>query len=153
MDWYFKLSPNGRLPTIVDPNNNDLVLWESGAILEYLVDTYDKENKLNVTDFADKWHLKQYLHFQMSGQGPYFGQFVWFSVYHQENFPSAKERYEKEIVRVIGVLNDILKGKEYLVGGKVYVLPPSPYLPMWWLLMNLPLVHMPISLSSPGTGS
>ncbi|KAL6862771.1 hypothetical protein ACO1O0_003009 [Amphichorda felina] len=119
VDWYFKLSPNGRVPAIVDPNNNDLVLWESGAILEYLVDTYDKENKLNVTDFADKWHLKQYLHFQMSGQGPYFGQFVWFSVYHQESFPSAKARYEKEIVRVVGVLNDILKGKEYLVGGKV----------------------------------
>lgn len=63
-----KINPNGRLPAIVDPNNNNLTLWESGAIAEYLVETYDKENKINATDAADKWHLKQFLHFQMSGQ-------------------------------------------------------------------------------------
>lgn len=119
MDWFFEINPNGRLPAIVDPNNNDLTLWESGAILEYIVETYDKENKLNPTDPADKWHLKQYLHFQMSGQGPYYGQFIWFSVYHPEDVPSAKTRYENEIVRVVGVLDTILKGKEYLVGGRV----------------------------------
>jgi glutathione S-transferase len=55
------------VPTIIDPNT-DLTLWESGAIIEYLVETYDKEGKLTVKDAKDKWHLKQYLHFQMSGQ-------------------------------------------------------------------------------------
>ena len=62
------INPNGRLPAIKDHNNNDLILWESGAIVEYLVETYDKKGKLTLTGNADKWHLKQYLHFQMSGQ-------------------------------------------------------------------------------------
>lgn len=62
------INPNGRLPAIKDPNQDDLILWESGAIVEYIVDTYDKEGKLTLTSHADKWHLKQYLHFQMSGQ-------------------------------------------------------------------------------------
>lgn len=65
--WFTAINPNGRLPAIVDPNNG-ITLWESGAIVEYLVETYDKEGKLNVEDVAGKWHLKQYLHFQMSGQ-------------------------------------------------------------------------------------
>jgi glutathione S-transferase len=65
---FLKINPNGRLPAIIDHNAEDLTIWESGAILEYIVETYDKENKLNATTTADKWHLKQYLHFQMSGQ-------------------------------------------------------------------------------------
>lgn len=64
---YEKINPNGRLPSIIDPNT-DITLWESGAIVEYLVDTYDKENKLTVDSLAEKWHLKQYSYFQASGQ-------------------------------------------------------------------------------------
>lgn len=66
-EWFTAINPNGRVPAIVDPNTG-LTLWESGAIVEYLVETYDKEGKLTVPDTAGKWHLKQYLHFQMSGQ-------------------------------------------------------------------------------------
>ncbi|VUC25379.1 unnamed protein product [Clonostachys rosea] len=117
-DWYTKINPNGRVPTIIDPNT-DLTLWESGAIVEYLVETYDKEGKLTVTDAKDKWHLKQYLHFQMSGQGPYYGQAVWFHRFHPEDVPSAKTRYEEQVTRVLGVLDNILKDKEYLVANKL----------------------------------
>lgn len=67
VEWFTAINPNGRVPAIVDPNTG-LTLWESGAIVEYLVETYDKEGKLTVPDTAGKWHLKQYLHFQMSGQ-------------------------------------------------------------------------------------
>jgi glutathione S-transferase len=102
----------------VDPNSG-LTLWESGAIVEYLVETYDKEQKLTFSTFPEKWQLKQYLHFQMSGQGPYYGQAVWFHVYHPEDVASVKERYIDQTIRVVGVLDDILKGKEYLVGGKL----------------------------------
>ncbi|KFH44040.1 Glutathione S-transferase-like protein [Hapsidospora chrysogenum ATCC 11550] len=119
VDWHVKLNPNGRVPTIVDHNNNDFVLWESGAIVEYLVETYDKDNRLSFADGDNKWLLKQFLHFQMSGQGPYWGQAVWFDVLHPEDVPSAKTRYQNEIVRVIGVLDGILKDKEWLVGGKM----------------------------------
>lgn len=117
-EWYVKINPNGRLPAIVDPNT-DLTLWESGAIMEYLVETYDKEGKLKGETVNDNWHIKQYLHFQMSGQGPYFGQAMWFHLYHSEDLPSAKSRYEDQAMRVFEVLNNILEGKEYLVGGKV----------------------------------
>lgn len=64
---FTKINPNGRLPAIEDPNTG-LTLWESGAIIEYLIETYDKEHKLTFTSAPEKWHLKQYLHFQMSGQ-------------------------------------------------------------------------------------
>lgn len=66
-EWFAKINPNGRVPAIVDPNT-DLTLWESGAIVEYLVDTYDKEGKLKGETTNDNWLIKQYLHFQMSGQ-------------------------------------------------------------------------------------
>ncbi|KAF7561722.1 hypothetical protein G7046_g2424 [Stylonectria norvegica] len=112
-----KLNPNGRLPAIEDPNTG-LTLWESGAIVEYIIETYDKKHKLSYATSPEKYLLKQYLHFQMSGQGPYYGQLFWFQFFHKEDVPSAKERYTKEIVRVISVLDKILVGKEYLVGDK-----------------------------------
>jgi glutathione S-transferase len=115
---FTKLNPNGRVPAIHDPNTG-LTLWESGAIVEYLVETYDKENKLTYTSFPEKYQLKQYLHFQMSGQGPYYGQLVWFSMRHHEKIESAVTRYEEQVWRVISVLDKILEGREYLVGDKV----------------------------------
>ncbi|KAM0421315.1 hypothetical protein ACHAPT_010845 [Fusarium lateritium] len=117
-EWYVDINPNGRLPAITDLNNDDFTIWESGAIIEYLVELYDKEGKLTVEDAKGKWLLKQYLHFQMSGQGPYFGQAVWF---HRspEDIPVAKTRYLEQIVRVFEVLDNILKDKEYLVGDKL----------------------------------
>lgn len=114
---YTKINPNGRTPAIEDPNTG-ITLWESGAILEYLVDTYDKDNKISYTSFPEKYHTKQYLHFQMSGQGPYFGQTTWFRHFHPEQVESAKKRYDEQLVRVIGVLDKILTGKQYLVGDK-----------------------------------
>lgn len=112
------VNPNGRVPAIEDPNTG-ITLWESGAILEYLVETYDKERKISFTQGSQDYFLaKQWLHFQMSGQGPYFGQAVWFTRFHPEKLESAKERYVKEIRRVSGVLDKYLAGKEYLVGGK-----------------------------------
>lgn len=114
---YLKINPNGRTPTIEDPNTG-ITLWESGAILEYLVETYDKDHKISIPTSPEKYHIKQYLHFQMSGQGPYFGQTTWFRKFHPEDVPSAKKRYDEQLVRVVEVLDGILKGKTYLVGEK-----------------------------------
>ncbi|KAF4454348.1 Glutathione S-transferase [Fusarium albosuccineum] len=114
---FTKINPNGRLPAIEDPNTG-LTLWESGAILEYLVEKYDKDHKLTFTTEPEKWYLKQYLHFQMSGQGPYYGQAFWFYHFHSEQVESAKERYKEQVARVISVLDKLLEGKEYLVGNK-----------------------------------
>lgn len=114
---YTAKNPNGRVPCIEDPNTG-ITLWESGAIIEYLIDNYDKSGKLTYSSFPEKYHLKQWLFFQVSGQGPYFGQATWFNNFHSEKLPSAIERYGKEIERVTSVLNTALEGKEYLVGDK-----------------------------------
>lgn len=86
--------------------------------MEYLVETYDKENKLTIPSFPEKYHIKQYLHFQMSGQGPYYGQTAWYRLLSPEDVPSAKKRYDEQLVRVVEVLDGILKDKTYLVGEK-----------------------------------
>jgi glutathione S-transferase len=134
---YIQLNPNGRVPTIEDPNTG-ITLWESGAIVEYLIDTYDKEQKLSIDAFPEKYHLKQFLYFQVSlllverceaqlsnltlqtsGQGPYYGQLAWFKAFHPEKIESAISRYEDQSIRVVAVLDKILEGKEFLVGNRM----------------------------------
>ena len=66
----------------------------------------------------EKHEIVQWLFFQASGQGPYFGQVVWFTIYHPEKVPSAVERYRNEIRRVVSVLESVLSKKEWLVGGR-----------------------------------
>jgi glutathione S-transferase len=64
---FLKINPNGRMPAIYDPNT-DLTLWESGAIIEYLVEKYDTENKLSFAQGStDAYLAKQWLFFQVSG--------------------------------------------------------------------------------------
>lgn len=116
---YETLNPNSRLPTIQDPNTG-ITLWESGAIIEYLIETYDVEQRISFAPgSAEAHHARQFLHFQMSGQGPYFGQAVWFKRYHPERVQSALDRYVQEIRRVSGVLDKILAGGDWLVGNRI----------------------------------
>ncbi|KAA8571874.1 hypothetical protein EYC84_001828 [Monilinia fructicola] len=112
-----KLNPNGRVPAITDPNTN-ITLWESGAIIEYLIDTYDLSAALTYTSSPERYQVKQWLHFQMSGQGPYYGQAAWFTKFHSEKVDSAVERYLEQIKRVLYVLDKHLQGRTWLVGDK-----------------------------------
>ena len=114
---YLSLNPNGRLPTIEDPNTG-ITLWESAAIIQYLAENYDKDGKISYKDGEEKYKQLQWLAFQVSGQGPYFGQATWFQVFHPEKLPSAIERYQNEISRVNGVLDSYLSKHEWLVGDK-----------------------------------
>lgn len=91
---------------------------ESDAILLYLVDRYDPEHKISVSDEHEKYTQLQWLFFQSSGQGPYYGQLGWFAFFHEEKIPSAIERYKNEVKRVIGVLDGVLSKQPWLVGGK-----------------------------------
>ncbi|KAK4246141.1 glutathione S-transferase [Corynascus novoguineensis] len=129
---YLAINPNGRLPAIRDPNSGGLILWESGAIIEYLVERYDADRKLSFAPGIDEaYHTKQWLYFQTTGQGPYFGQATWFKMYHHERVPSAFERYVGEVKRVSGVLERYLESQKtktnsnseddgpWLVGGKL----------------------------------
>lgn len=133
---YVSICVNGRTPTLEDPNTG-ITLWESGAILEYLLEKYDSASLLSFPRGSTESFLaKQWLHFQMSGQGPYFGQAVWFTKYHPEPLPSAVERYVNEVRRVTGVVDRELEGKEYLVGGK-YSYADLAFLP-WFLIAFYP---------------
>lgn len=115
---YQSINPNGRVPAIEDPNTG-ITLWESGAILEYLTETYDKHHSISFPPGTPEYFsAKQWLHFQMSGQGPYFGQAMWFAHFHPERIESALERYVKEIRRVSAVLDTALEDRKYLVGGQ-----------------------------------
>jgi glutathione S-transferase len=80
---YISINPNGRLPSIEDPNTG-IKIWESGAIIEYLIETYDQSHKFHSEEGQKKWDEKSWLFFQASGQGPYFGQKVWFDKSHFE---------------------------------------------------------------------
>ena len=127
---YIAINPNGRIPAIHDPNTN-ITLWESGAIIDYVIERYDTKRLLGFPPgTAESYHAKQWLYFQVSGQGPYYGQAAWFKRYHSESLPSAIERYTKEVNRVSAVLDGHLaqqKGKledsaisdgPWLVGNK-----------------------------------
>lgn len=129
------LNPNGRVPVIEDPNTG-ITLFESGAIIEYLLDTYDKQNSLHSTTSPTKYLENQWLHFQTSGQGPYFGQRAWFVLYHPEkNLTSVLDRYANEIKRVIGVVDNHLKKTkgQWLVGEKASYADLA-WVPWFWLL-------------------
>ncbi|KEF51620.1 glutathione S-transferase [Exophiala aquamarina CBS 119918] len=127
---YEKININGRAPAIQDPNTN-ITLWESGAIIEYLIDTYDKQQKLSFLPGSRESYLtKQWLYFQVSGQGPYFGQAMWFMLFHPEKLPSAQERYRNEIFRVSNVLDKALEGRDWLIGSK-YTYADAAFL-MWY---------------------
>jgi glutathione S-transferase len=115
---YELINPNGRVPAIEDPNTG-ITLWESGAIIEYLVETYDKQHNISFAPGSKEYYeAKQWMYYQVSGQGPYFGQAVWFTLYHPEKLPSAVDRYVNEIRRVSLVIDRVLQDKEFLVGGK-----------------------------------
>jgi glutathione S-transferase len=119
---FIDVNPNGRTPAIEDPNTG-LTLWESGAIYQYLVEVYDTDRRLTHDSLNDRHLCNQWLHFQTSGQGPYFGQAGWFQHLHATKIPSAIERYANEIKRVLGVLDGVLAAKpadaRWLVGGKM----------------------------------
>ncbi|KAJ6024427.1 Bcgst6 [Penicillium herquei] len=114
---YVSLNPNGRLPALKD-QNKDIIIWESGAIIEYLIEQYDPDCQLSFATFHERNLARVWLHFQATGQGPYYGQAGWFSLSAPENIPIAKERYRNEIRRVTGVLNSVLENQTWLVGDR-----------------------------------
>ncbi|KAH9854708.1 glutathione S-transferase C-terminal-like protein [Lenzites betulinus] len=131
---YVKYNPNGRIPALIDHKNNDFVIWESCAIISYLVEKYDTEGKVSVKSFEENALQLQWLFFQASGQGPYFGQIGWFLFFHPERLPSAVERYRNEARRVLGVLESVLSKQEWLVGDKCTVADLS------FITWNMPIV-------------
>ena len=112
-DWYLKINPNGRIPTIVDHDLDDFPVFESGAILIYLA---EKTGKLMPRDVKGRSRVIQWLMFQMGGIGPMMGQANVFYRYAPEKIPYAIDRYQRESRRLLTVLDTRLKDHEYLAG-------------------------------------
>ena len=113
---FLKLNPNGRIPVIVDHDNDDFVLAESGAILLYLA---ERSGKFWPTDPQLRHKAMQWLMFQMSAVGPMLGQAMFFQrIAAPKGIVDeyAIERYVTESKRLLSVLNDALRDQEYLCG-------------------------------------
>jgi glutathione S-transferase len=111
--WFLAINPNGRIPAIVDRENGDFAVFESGAILVYLA---ERNGKLIPTDAKGRSLVMQWLMFQMSGVGPMQGQANVFFRYAPEKIQYAIERYQNETRRLYGVLDARLKDAQYLAG-------------------------------------
>jgi GSH-dependent disulfide-bond oxidoreductase len=111
--WYLELNPNGRIPTVVDRDNDDFVVFESGAILIYLA---EKTGRLMPADVKGRSRVIQWLMFQMAGVGPMMGQANVFFRYAPEKIPFAIDRYQREVRRLFEVLERQLGKHEYLAG-------------------------------------
>jgi len=114
---FLKLSPNNRMPAIVDNEPADkgapIAIFESGAILTYLA---DKTGKFTLKDLRGKKTVNEWLFWQVGGLGPMSGQNTHFSRYAPEQLPYAIARYNKEVNRLYGVMDGRLKGRAFLAG-------------------------------------
>ena len=114
---FLAISPNNRMPAIVDQNPADggkpISIFESGAILQYLA---EKTGKFMPKDVRGRFEVMQWLFWQMGGLGPMAGQNHHFNVYAPEKIPYAMERYTKETNRLYGVLNKRLADREFMAG-------------------------------------
>ncbi len=113
------LNPNGKIPAILDPNGpggEPMGLFESGAILQYLA---EKSGKLLSTDPVIRMKTLQWLHFQMGGVGPMFGQFGHFYKFAKEtcDHPYPLNRYKNETQRLLDVLDGHLEENQWMAGN------------------------------------
>ena len=108
---YLAINPNGRIPTIVDRDNDDFAVFESGAIMIYLA---EKTGKLMPTDTKGRSRVIQWLMFQMGGVGPMMGQANVFYRYFPEKIQPAIDRYQNECRRLFEVLDTHLGNNEWL---------------------------------------
>ncbi len=110
---FLAMNPNGRIPVIVDHDNDDFTVFESGAILMYLA---EKTGRLLPKEEKARSRVIQWLMFQMGGVGPMMGQANVFYRYFPEKIPAAIHRYQHEGQRLLTVLDKQLKGRKYLCG-------------------------------------
>jgi len=102
-DWYLSINPNGRIPALVDHDNDDFAVFESGALMIYLADL--AESPLLPRMGRERSRVIQWLMFQMGGLGPMMGQANVFSRYAPTKMPWAIERYQREGRRLFEVLD------------------------------------------------
>ena len=124
---YLKISPNNKIPAIVDPEGPDgkpLALFESGAILIWLA---EKTGRLLPLSGAARHLTMQWLMWQMGGFGPMLGQAHHFLRFAKEDVPYAKQRYSNETRRLYSVLDRRLGEAEFLAGADYTIADIATY--------------------------
>ncbi|HEY8949932.1 MAG TPA: glutathione S-transferase N-terminal domain-containing protein [Rhizomicrobium sp.] len=117
---FLSLNPNGKIPAILDPDGpsgKPLALFESGAILIYLA---EKSGKFLPKDAAQRYETIEWLMFQMGGIGPMFGQLGFFHKFAGKDYEDKRprDRYAAESKRLLGVLENRLADREWIMGGE-----------------------------------
>ncbi|MEW9798538.1 glutathione S-transferase family protein [Alteromonas sp. CYL-A6] len=108
---FLAMNPNGRIPVICDRDEDNLVVFESGAIMIYLA---EKSGKFLPSERKKRSQVLQWLMFQMGGVGPMMGQANVFYRYLEEKIPIAIDRYQNEVRRLFEVLDGHLADKAFL---------------------------------------
>jgi GST-like protein len=130
---FLKISPNNKIPALVDPNGPDgkpISLFESGAILLYLA---AKTGKFLPKSDRAKFEVLQWLMFQMGGVGPMLGQTHHFRLYAPEKVEYAINRYSNETKRLYGVMNQQLATHKFIAGNQYSIADMAifPWLRNW----------------------
>ena len=132
---YIAMNPNGRIPVIVDHDNDDFVVFESGAILMYLA---EKTGQLLPKEEKARSRVIQWLMFQMGGIGPMMGQANVFYRYFDEQIPAAIHRYQHEGLRLLAVLDKRLAGRDYICDEySIADIATWPWAGTWGVLRRL----------------
>ena len=130
---FLAISPNNKIPAIVDPNGPDgapMSVFESGAILLYLA---SKTGKLLPSSTRGKFEVMEWLMFQMGGVGPMLGQAHHFRIYAPEKIEYAVDRYTNEAKRLYGVMDKRLGTHKYIAGSSYSIADIAifPWLRSW----------------------
>ncbi len=130
---FLDISPNNKIPALVDPNGPDskpISVFESGAILVYLAAKY---GKFMPKSDRQKYEVLQWLMFQMGGVGPMLGQNHHFRLYAPEKLPYAIDRYTNEAKRIYGVIDKQLATHKFIAGGSYTIADMAifPWLRNW----------------------
>jgi GST-like protein len=113
---FLKISPNNRMPAIIDPEGpggDPISVFESGAILQYLGRKY---GKFYPSDERARVDVDQWLFWQVGGLGPMAGQAHHFRQYAPEKIAYGIDRYTNEVNRLYGVMNRRLADRPFLAG-------------------------------------
>lgn len=125
---FLKISPNNRIPAIVDQEPVDggepISLFESGAILLYLA---EKTGRFIPQDLRGRQECLQWLFWQMGGLGPMAGQNHHFNRFAPEKLPYAIQRYRKETARLYGVLDKRLADRGFVAGEEYSIADMAIY--------------------------
>jgi GST-like protein len=140
---FLKISPNNKIPAIVDPDAQDgpLAIFESGAILTYLA---EKSGRFLAPSGPERFRALEWLHWQIGSLGPMLGQLGYFAKRAEEKTPAAIDRFTEECERLLGVMERRLAQSPYL-GGDAYSIADIAAYP--WTVAATTFLQEPLARS------